>query len=247
MKNISRVIALWLTACATFCNAQAIEINARVRTAQSNQTTQLTAALRKHQLAPTTVHIFIRAFKSEKKLEIWVRSAKQNNATFSLFRTYDVCAASGALGFKHQEGDEQVPEGVYFIDRYNPYSKFYLSLGLNYPNLADQRRQPRANRQGGDIFIHGDCKSIGCLAMTDDKIEEIYLLAMWAFQNGQKRVPVHIFPTHLTNARLTTISKAAPTYKLFWQSLQPVYQYFETNKKIPVIEINASGTYIVKP
>ena len=243
MKNIFLLILLGL---ANLCHAQAIKINDRVRTAQYNQTTALTTALRKHKLTPTTIHIFMRAFKTDKKLEIWVRHAKQNNAAFTLFRTYNICAISGTLGFKYQKGDKQVPEGIYFIDRYNPYSNFHLSLGLNYPNLADQRRKPRAVKPGGNIFIHGDCLSIGCLAMTNAKIEEIYLLAMWAFQNGQKRVPVHIFPARLSDAGLAALIRKIPKYKSFWQSLKLIYQYFETNKKIPIIQINTAGAYVIQ-
>ncbi len=114
--------------------------------------------------------IFIRVFKAERQLEVW--GSNGGTQPFVLVHTYPIAGMSGALGPKRKEGDLQVPEGFYLIDRFNPQSRFRLSLGLNYPNASDRKRSD-AQRPGGDIFIHGDNRSIGCLAMTDSKIDQI--------------------------------------------------------------------------
>ena len=129
--------------------------------------------------------VYFRAFKSEKILELYVLDTTNK---YILFQTYPICAASGVLGAKRREGDTQVPEGVYHINRFNPKSDFHLSLGLDYPNASDLRFCDAA-KPGGDIFIHGGCASIGCLAMTDDAIKEIYLLAQAAKEKGQSKIP----------------------------------------------------------
>ena len=125
--------------------------------------------------------IYIRSFKSELELELWVYEKDK----YFLFRQYDVCAGSGSLGPKNKQGDRQVPEGFYFIDRFNPLSNFWLSLGINYPNKADAARS-NANDLGGDIFIHGSCSTVGCLPMNDENIKEIYLLSILAKNKGQE-------------------------------------------------------------
>jgi len=134
--------------------------------------------------------IFLRAFKLERTLEVWGSSS--GRTPFKLLQALPIAAMSGTLGPKRMEGDGQVPEGVYFINRFNPLSQFLLSLGLNYPNASDVVQSDSA-RPGGDIFIHGDRKSIGCLAMTDPVIQRIYILCLEARNGGQARIPVHIF------------------------------------------------------
>ena len=122
--------------------------------------------------------IFIRIFKEEMELEVWVKQEKQ----FELFRTYPVVAMSGNLGPKRREGDRQAPEGFYFVtpSRMNPSSRFHLSFDLGYPNAYDQAH----GRTGSALMVHGNRASIGCFAMTDPKIEEIYALADAALRNG---------------------------------------------------------------
>jgi len=153
--------------------------------------------------------VLFRAFKSERELELWIGDKGKKMV---LFRTYAIAGSSGTLGPKRKEGDKQVPEGVYFIDRYNPASKFYLSLGLNYPNAHD-KSVADPSRPGGDIFIHGDTRSIGCLAMTDEKIREIYPLALDARDGGQSKVPVHIFPFRMSRQSLAAYGTDYPQWK----------------------------------
>jgi len=124
--------------------------------------------------------VFIQIFKEEKELEMWI---KKEDA-FQLFRTYSIVAMSGHLGPKLREGDRQSPEGFYFVtpSRMNPNSRFHLSFNLGYPNRYDQAHK----RTGSALMVHGNRVSIGCFAMTDPKIEEIYCLADAALRNGQK-------------------------------------------------------------
>ena len=189
--------------------------------------------------------IFVRIFKHEKILELW---AENHEGKMVEIFAYPSCAASGILGPKRKEGDEQVPEGFYHIDRFNPRSNFHLSLGLNYPNRSDKKFADR-RRPGSNIFIHGDCVSIGCLAMTDPYIQELYLSAVLAKSNGQKRIPVHIFPRRLDTEGLAQLKASVPKLSskwIFWKSLQEPYLYFEKQKIVPRIRINRSGYYQVR-
>jgi murein L,D-transpeptidase YafK len=170
---------------------------------------------------------------------------KQRDDAFRLIRSFPVCAASGDLGPKRKEGDMQVPEGFYFINRFNPVSNFYLSLGLNYPNASDKLKSTYP-RLGGDIFIHGSCVTIGCLPMTDDLIKEIYLYAIHAKNNGQERIPVYIFPFEMTDQNMMKYrEKFGGDVKLlkFWENLKPGYDAFMQKKKELKFGVTTNGDY----
>lgn len=191
----------------------------------------------------TGFHLFIQVFKREQKLEVWIR--EKNKHEYALLTTYNFCSTSGVLGPKRKEGDKQIPEGVYQINHFNPVSNFHLSLGINYPNASDKilsdRQQP-----GGAIYIHGNCVTIGCIPITDDKIKELYILAIEARNNGQLTIPVHIFPTKLDAAnfdRLKTEYSHAPALVDFWSNLQTVYLNFEKTKQLTTTKVNARGQY----
>jgi murein L,D-transpeptidase YafK len=191
--------------------------------------------------------IFIRAFKKEALLEIWVK--QKDAAQFTLLQTYAICAASGVLGPKRKEGDLQVPEGVYEINHFNPLSNFYLSLGISYPNASDKILSDRKN-PGGAIYIHGNCVTIGCIPLTDDIIKEVYVMAVEARNSGQKKIPVHIFPSKLDDAGmqyLTNVYGKNETLMGFWQNLQLIYKDFESTKKLRVIKVNDQGKYYFQP
>jgi hypothetical protein len=130
------------------------------------------------------------ATKLERKLEVW---AKGETADFRHVTTYQVQGASGTLGPKLAEGDRQVPEGVYRISSLNPNSEFHLSLELDYPNDFDRAQAAKDGRTtlGGDIFIHGGKASIGCLAMGDEAVEELFILVA---RTGRERSRVVIAP-----------------------------------------------------
>ena len=175
--------------------------------------------------------VFIRAFKEERQLELFVR----NRATgkFGLFRTYPIAAASGTLGPKLVEGDGQVPEGFYFVPpaAMKPDSQFHLSFNLGYPNEYDRAHQ----RTGSVIMIHGNHVSIGCLAMTDEKIEEIYTLCAAAFDGGQPSFRVHIFPFRMTAARM--LKAAGNSNEGFWKNLAQGYDLFEKTQVPPEVSV----------
>ncbi len=142
--------------------------------------------------------VFLRAFKESKELELWVWDAKARK--FVLFKTYPIKAASGKLGPKLVEGDRQVPEGFYAFGKagLNPRSDFHLSFNIGYPNAYDRHH----GRDGTFIMVHGNAVSIGCLAMGDPAIEEIYTLVEAALSKGQRFVRAHLFPFRMTDARM---------------------------------------------
>ena len=120
--------------------------------------------------------LVILALKSERRLELYGPDA---SGRLKFIRAYPILRASGKTGPKLREGDGQVPEGIYRVESLNPNSRFHLSLRLNYPNEFDRRQAEREGRTslGGDIMIHGGRASIGCLAMGDEAIEELFVLA----------------------------------------------------------------------
>ncbi len=216
---------------------------ARVRTAIKEKEQILTENLRKNGLAMDNVHILIAAYKAEEKLEIYAK--KKSETVYKLIALYDVCESSGVLGPKRRQGDRQVPEGFYKIDRFNPSSNFYLSLGINYPNQSDRKKSNFSNL-GGDIFIHGDCVTIGCLPMTNDKIKEIYLYTVFARDNGQTDIPVYIFPFRMTDSNFQTYKKKYSQNQSlidFWGNLKIGYEKFVSDKKALKITVNPSGDY----
>lgn len=182
--------------------------------------------------------LFFRAIKDERVLEVW--GADSGRSKFKLIHTYPIAAMSGKLGPKRREGDLQVPEGFYHIDRFNPQSRFLLSLGLNYPNASDRILSDK-KKPGGDIFIHGNAVSIGCMAMTDPKIEEIYLLALSARDSGQAKIPVHVFPFRMT-AEILAANQRSP-HQVFWQSLKPAFDSFQRTKQVPRVVVDSEGRY----
>ena len=175
--------------------------------------------------------IFFRAFKDTKIIEIW--GANIAKTDLKLIKTYPVLAASGSLGPKRRFGDKQVPEGWYFIDRFNPFSSFHLSLGLNYPNAADRARS-NASNLGGDIFIHGNQVSAGCMAMGDPAVEEIYTLARMA--SGKVRV-------------LILPSRTKPTDKehsALYDQIYAINRSINVTHQVPSVSIDGNGNYRLK-
>ena len=186
--------------------------------------------------------IYISAYKKEKQLEVWIKG--KDAKAYHLFKSYDFCASSGILGPKLKEGDKQTPEGFYHINVFNPESSFYLSLGINYPNSVDLFRSGNTN-PGGDIYIHGKCETVGCIPLTDDKIKELYTLAVEVRTGGQELIPVHIFPFRMTDQNLNMETKSCPEQKQFWQNLQSVYTWFNKKKNLPII-LEGSGKYQIQ-
>ncbi len=186
--------------------------------------------------------LLIRIFKADDQLELWAQPGADRS--FVPLKTYPICARSGTLGPKRRAGDRQVPEGFYRIDRFNPASRFHLSLGLDYPNASDKLLSD-PDRPGGDIFIHGSCVTIGCVPLTDRLIKELYIIALDAHEAGRP-VAVHVFPGRMDGASWTKLEKlAGATAGLlsFWKNLRVGYQHFETQKRLPTISVDSRGRY----
>lgn len=191
-------------------------------------------------------YIYVRSFKYDSQLEVWVKY--DVNEKFRMFKTYKVCALAGSLGPKRMQGDYQVPEGFYYINEFNPKSQYHLSLGLNYPNVSDKILSD-SEMPGGDIYIHGSCVTTGCIPVQDQQIEELYILAAHARNNGQDFIPVHIFPIRFNNKKsndyLTRYMRDFPEYTAMADELKHAYEYFEKTRELPVIMVNKKGGYIV--
>ncbi len=181
--------------------------------------------------------VFIRAFKEERQLELFVLNRRTQK--FDLFRTYTIAAMSGTLGPKLVEGDSQAPEGFYHVppEAMHPGSQFHLAFNIGYPNDFDRA----LGRTGTFIMVHGNRVSIGCLAMTDEKIEEIYTLCDAAHKNGQAFFRVHIFPFRMTPERILTA--AGDPNEAFWKNLKEGYDFFET-KRVPPDSNPKDGRYV---
>ncbi len=190
-------------------------------------------------------YLYIRSFKYDGQLEIWVKNDRKEK--FKLFKTYEVCALAGTLGPKRMQGDYQVPEGFYYINEFNPNSNYYLSLGINYPNASDKILSDSI-KPGGDIYIHGSCVTVGCIPVTDKQIDEIYILAAYAKNQGQDFIPVHIYPVRYNNKKsadyLANFVKHDPRLKQFAEQLESVYSHFEVTRQLPVIMTNKHGDYV---
>jgi len=229
-NTISTIILLFLTVAIipSFCLASPqaiIPTSSRAQTAIAK-----VAPVLKNELAKANLEygapIFLRIFKEEKELEVWLLK----NKGYKLFKTYAICTYGyEGLGPKIRQGDGQAPEGFYFVKpaSLNPVSKFHLSFNLGYPNRYDRVHR----RTGGALMVHGDCVSIGCYAMTDNGIEEIYALSAAALSNGQPFFRVHIFPFKMSNANMQRV-KGTKWYS-FWQNLKQGYDFFENNGKVP--------------
>jgi len=214
----------------------------RVRQARKSKLGTVQRLLARVGLSYPPRQVLLRVFKKERRLEVWARG----DAAFKRVQDYAICAASGELGPKRRQGDYQVPEGFYHIAVFNPWSAYHLSMGINYPNASDRLLGYRPNL-GSAIMIHGNCVSIGCMAITDDKIKEVYLLALGARQRGQRRVPVHIFPTRLTDETLRRLQKNHSARLVrFWRNLQPGYLHFEKHRQLPRINVDRRGRYVVR-
>lgn len=211
-----------LMAFSSFCFAET-----RAEQAAKRVKPALVAALQKKNLSYGNP-LFIRIFKSEKVLEVWV---KQKD-TFALFHTYPICTFSGQLGPKLRQGDGQSPEGFYRVGlgQLNPYSSYHLSFNLGYPNAYD-----RANgRTGNYLMVHGNCVSIGCYAMGDEAIEEIYTLMEAALRNGQRNIDVHVFPFRFDN---TKIAWQRSEWQPFWGDLKAGFEAFNQTKRPPTVTV----------
>lgn len=174
--------------------------------------------------------IYLRLFKQERRLEMWFQ---HQNQPYQLYKSWEICTYSGGLGPKKAEGDGKSPEGFYATQKnlLNPHTNYHLSFNIGYPNSYDRAK----GYTGSYIMIHGKCVSIGCYAMTDENIEQIYSFVTQALNNGQKQIPIHIFPFEMNQANMQKYQTSI--YYPFWLELKPAYDLFEQHRRLPKIEI----------
>jgi len=173
--------------------------------------------------------VFIRIFKLESELELWVKK----DGRFVRFATYPICLWSGRLGPKIKEGDRQAPEGFYTVaeEQLNPNSRWHRSFNLGFPNAFDQAH----GRTGSFLMVHGGCGSIGCYAMTDPVVDEIWRMVTAALDKGQPRFAVHVFPFRMTERNLR-LRRGHP-WESFWANLKQGYDLFEQSHVPPVVGV----------
>ncbi len=210
----------------------------RVKNAIKNKGSVVNTLLSSNGISTSNYDLFLRAFKTEKTLEVWAKNKNEN--TYKLLKTYEHCASSGVMGPKRRSGDKQTPEGFYIVDLFNPTSNYYLSFRINYPNASDKVFADPIN-PGDNIFIHGNCVTIGCIPVGDAAIDEIYLLAAKAKSSGT--IPVHIFPAKMNNENLATLKSQFPSNSAFWDNIKPGYDSFENSKTLSKISVDANGKY----
>ncbi len=242
-RGMRNVLALVLVFSALSARAEP----ARVAAVRKARSADVAALFKAAGVAFPPEQLYVRAFKHERELEVW---AGPKAGPLVKVKTYPFCAASGELGPKRRRGDLQVPEGFYSLDMFNPRSDYHLSMRVSYPNPADKRFGGPGIDLGGNIFVHGSCVSIGCIAIEDGPIEELYLMTLDTFQRTRRHAPIHIFPRRLDDAGLASLAKdraSDDALVAFWRSLQPAYTLFEQSRRVPVTSVHPkTGTYVVK-
>jgi len=226
------ILVLFLTSCTTTKKVITVEKTAPI-IIKSKQVPKLEILSLEKSLekidAKVGDPIFIRIFKKEKKLELWVNSDKE----FKLCKTYNICTYSGELGPKLKTGDKQSPEGFYTVSKnqLKPNSKYHLAFNIGFPNQYDKNLK----RTGSYLMVHGECTSTGCYAMNNQQMEEIYKMAEATFENNQKKFQVHIFPFKMTKQHMDMY--ATNKWHSFWINLKLGHDIFERYKVIPIIKM----------
>jgi murein L,D-transpeptidase YafK len=227
-----------LLLCLLMSSLMAAEVPSSARAVQAEQRVRADLSARLSVLGgPWGAPVYLRIFKQSRELELWVRVGEG----YQLLQTWPICTWSGSLGPKLRQGDWQAPEGFYTVAarQLNPVSRFHLSFNLGYPNAYD-----RAHGRTGDfLMVHGNCVSVGCYAMGDAAIEQIYTLVAAALAQGQKSVPVHIFPFRMEGDWAATY--ADHEWLPFWQELEPAYRDFAAGGLPPQVRVQGKR-YVVE-
>ena len=229
MKKLGKILittsAIILSACASAPDTPKSERLAGVKARATAPLSEQLAAKNLRLGSP----VFIRIFKETSEFELWVKSGE----TFTLFKTYPICKYSGRLGPKLKEGDKQAPEGIYWVGatQLNPQSDYHLSFNLGFPNKYDLAN----GRTGSFLMVHGACGSVGCYAMTDPLIEEIYLLVDAALARGQEKVQVHALPFRMSQNKLD--ENVNNEWIGFWRQIADIDREFENNMKVPKVKV----------
>jgi murein L,D-transpeptidase YafK len=183
--------------------------------------------------------VLIRIYKEESTLEVW---KQDRSGKFALLNSYPICKFSGTLGPKLMQGDHQAPEGFYDITpgQMNPNSSEYLAFNTGFPNTFDRS----LGRTGSFLMVHGGCRSVGCYAMTDYAMEEIYGLVDEAFKGGQERVQLQAFPFRMTAQNLA--SHAGDPNMPFWEMLKAGNDAFLATERPPRVAV-CDRRYVFNP
>jgi murein L,D-transpeptidase YafK len=207
----------------------------RVAEAKARRSAEIHTMLAAVGLSDAPAELHLRAFKKERVLEVW--GAAKRGDPMVLIKQYSFCAASGDLGPKRKEGDLQVPEGFYVVPEFNPTSSYHLSMKVSYPNASDKVRSDQ-RRPGGLIYLHGSCASIGCIAIEDGPIEEVYLIA-----RATRRQPVtfDIFPFRMSADALASVADSP--HAPFWLELKAGFEAFEATHRPSRPRIDKTGVY----
>lgn len=179
--------------------------------------------------------LLLRAFKRENRLELW--AADKTTGPLTHVTTYEICYASGVIGPKRQEGDRQVPEGFYGIVWFKAKSDYHMAMQVSYPNTSD-RVLGHPQHPGGEIMIHGDCVSVGCLAMSDERIEELWVIGRAVPRTA---IDVHIFPTR--DMAGLVAKHAGSAHLPFWLNLKEGFDRFEKNHERFNVRVKRDGRY----
>lgn len=182
--------------------------------------------------------VYLRITKQPAELTAFIQKP---DGTFAPLKTWDICTFSGGLGPKKMEGDGKSPEGFYSVraNQMNPSSSFHLSFNLGFPNVYDRAQ----GYTGSYLMVHGDCVSIGCYAMTDDGIEEIWTVMAAALEGGQRAIPVHVFPFPMPGGEVPDAYADHPA-ATFWDELAPAWAAFEETRRVPTVTVR-DGRYSV--
>lgn len=244
MRTYSLLIFLLLTISQLLAQQKDIRTYPRVKNAYKEKQANLETALKQKGFALRKIELLLVAYKKEERLEAWVRTKGHTKYTF--FKNYPFAENSGTLGPKRRYGDSQIPEGLYLLSYFNPWSNFHLSMKVNYPNKSDKVRGVQGSL-GNNIFIHGSVVTIGCIPITDNLIKELFILAVEAKRN--QKVTVLILPTKLSSNNLNQLlanKNYTQDAKILWKELAPIYQYFTKHNSLPNILIHKNGEYRIK-
>ena len=249
LMPLSRRQALFRLSVSSLVFGAARQVRAdipRVETIRARVRPGLEARFAEGGLSYPAKRLFLRAFKRERILEMW--GANDDESPMALIESFPVCEASGTLGPKRRWGDRQVPEGAYHIHRFNGWSGFHMSLRVDYPNRSDRVRGKRG-AYGGAIMVHGDCISIGCIAIENGPIEGLFVSVLASHRAGRRKVPIHIFPTRFDDeglAHLADLRSDDADRDRLWTELKRVHDAFESERRVPDVRIDpASGAYEV--
>ncbi len=231
MGKLTKLAAIVIPGLLAGCQGGFDDLTPKAQRAVSSKLLTKMKAKSMRQASP----ILIRIFKQENQLEVWKR---KTSGRYAMLTSYEICKWSGKLGPKFKEGDRQAPEGFYSVypAQMNPRSSYHLSFNMGFPNKYDRAH----GRSGSHLMVHGACSSAGCYSMTDERVQEIYLMARDSFRGGQRAFQIQAYPFKLTPEKMFENRKSK--HFAFWKMLKVGYDQFEVTKRPPMVEV-CGGKY----